>query len=248
MPEARKSPINLRQMDEVMTQAQGVPEAFVVRAHSVALATLKEKFPEVSGLTSAERLEALRDKLPKMLWHDLNRLRILRNSIDHENIGATAGDALVVLGTLKNLKEFLRLDEAHTEMPRRDWRAFQDRAKSFFEREVDMELDVEVEIILPDGRAHRFDLVSRDRDVAIECKSYTWTKTGNEPSAKLAQARNDAEMLRSLSVKRKIIVFEDDLRPRDGKSLAELFRRWNGVYLFGVEVWRYLPDQFEALV
>lgn len=34
-------------------------------------------------------------------------------------------------------------------------------------------------------KAHRFDVVSKDRKIVAECKCYTWTETGNVPSAKM---------------------------------------------------------------
>lgn len=37
-------------------------------------------------------------------------------------------------------------------------------------------------------KAHRFDLVSDDGDLVIECKSIGWTETGNVPSAKMGHS------------------------------------------------------------
>ncbi|MBR3621310.1 MAG: hypothetical protein IKN56_07345, partial [Clostridia bacterium] len=34
-------------------------------------------------------------------------------------------------------------------------------------------------------KEHKFDLVSADGSIAVECKRYTWTETGNVPSAKM---------------------------------------------------------------
>ena len=75
-------------------------------------------------------------------------------------------------------------------------------------------------------KPHSFDAVSEDRKIIAECKSYTWTKTGNVPSAKLAtlnetilylsKAPNDSE---------KIIVLKRDLHETKKESLAEYFVR-----------------------
>ena len=35
------------------------------------------------------------------------------------------------------------------------------------------------------AKDHKFDIVSGDNSIAIECKCYTWTVTGNVPSAKM---------------------------------------------------------------
>lgn len=50
-------------------------------------------------------------------------------------------------------------------------------------------IDFEMEVAIPIGepaKNHRFDCVSKDKHIVIECKSYTWTETGNVPSAKMA--------------------------------------------------------------
>jgi len=240
-------PDAIQQLREVAKLAKGNSEAFICRAHSVVLAALRGRFPEIATKPASDGLESLREKLPRMLWHDLNRLRILRNQIDHENAQPGPGDTTITLGTLDNLIYFLNVGEEVPDGSRRDWKAFQLTAKIFFEAEFQTQFEVEVELAFSDGRLHKCDLVSKDQDVVIECKSYTWTKTGNEPSAKLMHARNDAEGLRSLKANRKIIVFEDDLRPRDGNSLAELFWRRNSKFISGVEVWRYLNGRFENL-
>jgi hypothetical protein len=119
-------------------------------------------------------------------------------------------------------------------------------AKSHFEKELDRELFPEVKITLDDGQAHKFDLASADCSILIECKSYTYTKTGNEPSAKLSQAQNDARLLRSAPAQRKIIVFDDDEHPKKG-SLARLFSRRNSSWLQDVEVWRHWNGVFERI-
>ncbi len=35
-------------------------------------------------------------------------------------------------------------------------------------------------------KAHRFDLVSKDESLTVECKCYNWTKGANPPSAKMS--------------------------------------------------------------
>jgi len=46
----------------------------------------------------------------------------------------------------------------------------------------------EQEAAIPIGRPpkdHKFDLANTDRSIVAECKCYTWTDSGNVPSAKL---------------------------------------------------------------
>ena len=82
-------------------------------------------------------------------------------------------------------------------------------------------LRTEVHVHLADGQSHNFDLGCADYSVLIECKSYTFTASRNEPAAKLNHAKIDALLLRATAAKRKTIVF-DDYHPGKG-SLAELF-------------------------
>lgn len=89
----------------------------------------------------------------------------------------------------------------------RDWQAFQTRAELHFETLLGLTLAEQVERSLPDGQVHRFDLGSEEGSVLIECKSYTWTKSGNEPAAKLNHAKTDALTLKASTAKRKILVF-----------------------------------------
>lgn len=107
-----------------------------------------------------------------------------------------------------------------------------------------MDLAKEVTLDLPSG-PHRFDLVALDRTVVIECKSYTWTKSGRRPSAKWTNAQMDCKRLAETTARRKILVFQDDTL--DGKSLAGEFHRLNRALLSGIEVWRYANDAFEQV-
>lgn len=59
-----------------------------------------------------------------------------------------------------------------------------------------------VDIAIPIGepaKEHKFDCVSEDKQYVAECKCYTWTETGNTPSAKMA-AINEAVFLYALSL------------------------------------------------
>lgn len=75
-------------------------------------------------------------------------------------------------------------------------------------------------------KAHRFDCVSVDRKIAVECKCYTWTRTGNIPSAKLAFLNQSVLYASFLpnGVKR-VIAMKRSLHPRRSESLAEYYYR-----------------------
>jgi hypothetical protein len=131
-------------------------------------------------------------------------------------------------------------------MARHHWQDFPLIAKTHFENHLGQPLFPEARIVLPDGQVHKFDLASADQSILIECKSYTYTETGNEPAAKLAHAKTDALLLRSTTARRKIIVFDDDDHPKKG-SLARLFARRGSSWLRDVEVWRHWDGTFERV-
>lgn len=234
-----------RKIDEALSLARGDVDSFIVRANAAATDSLKERFPKCAqAKTAVEREEMLRSDLPTMLWHDLRRLRIIRNKIEHESFQPAEGDRDITAGTLKNLITFLDDGTLDASPKHRDWQAFETLTKAYFENSLGMRLTEQVEISLPDGQVHRFDLASDDGTVLIECKSYTWTKSGNEPAAKLNHAKTDALMLKASTAKRKLLVFEDDLHPTTRKSLAELFARRSQSWRGDVEVWRFLNGEF----
>jgi len=75
-------------------------------------------------------------------------------------------------------------------------------------------------------KAHNFDLVSEDGTIIVECKNYSWTETGNIPSAKTAFL-NEAVLYLSHAPasSKKIIVVRKDNHPKRKESLAEYYVR-----------------------
>ena len=64
---------------------------------------------------------------------------------------------------------------------------FRDLAKSALEQELNTTLKSEQKLFIgTPGKEHAFDLASQDQSIVIECKNYTWTKTGRVPSAKIS--------------------------------------------------------------
>ena len=64
---------------------------------------------------------------------------------------------------------------------------FQRKVLSIAQKTFNMPFDEEK--VVPVGnppKEHRFDVVSADGDIIIECKCYTWTNGGNVPSAKMS--------------------------------------------------------------
>ena len=129
--------------------------------------------------------------------------------------------------------------------PRLAWKNFENLVADYFEDTLGIQFEDQVSQDEADGGRHKFDIVSIDREIVIECKSHTWTKGGNYPSAKVADALVAAEHLKGHSAKRKLLVFQDDTMR--GKSLVETFMRRNREKLHGIEVWVYADGNFRHL-
>lgn len=88
------------------------------------------------------------------------------------------------------------------------------------------------------NKFHNFDLVSDDDAIVVECKSYSWTKSENFPSAKISTAIEALFYLSRIKASKKILVLQDDINSR-GESLVDVFvRRYDGI-MDDVEVWAY---------
>lgn len=86
-------------------------------------------------------------------------------------------------------------------------KAFQELVLKSMEERFDTPFDMEV--ALPIGypsKNHKFDCVSEDRKIIVECKCYTWTATGNVPSAKL-MGLNEALFYMSYLLEDAIAIF-----------------------------------------
>lgn len=87
--------------------------------------------------------------------------------------------------------------------------------------------EVPLEIGKP-AKAHKFDLGNRERHVAVECKAFTWTVSGNVPSAKITTAREALLYLQWLSPEwTKVLAMAQAVHPKQHESLANYFVRLN---------------------
>ena len=127
---------------------------------------------------------------------------------------------------------------------RLDYGAFEDRVSRFVESKFGKRF-YKQDLQIGPSKFHRFDLVSEDKSIVVECKSYTWTESGNFPSAKISTAIEALFYLSRIIASRKILVFQDNINQR-GESLVEVFvRRYDGI-MDDVEVWRYsMSDSIE---
>lgn len=86
-------------------------------------------------------------------------------------------------------------------------------------------------------KAHNFDLVSEDGNIIVECKNYSWTETGNIPSAKIAFLNEAILYLSHAPVSsKKIIVLKKDNHLKRKESLAEYYVRTYFHLLDGVMI------------
>lgn len=101
---------------------------------------------------------------------------------------------------------------------------------------VPFELEVPIPIGSP-AKNHRFDCVSQDGQIVVECKAYTWTDTGNIPSAKL-MGMNEALFYMSYLPDdvTKILCIQKATHPRKAETLAEYYCRIDGHLLRDVKV------------
>jgi hypothetical protein len=121
-------------------------------------------------------------------------------------------------------------------------RSFEKVARSFFlsNEGINLVPNFPVEVGVSDRKKiHRFDLGSAEPPVLVECKSHTWTQTGNMPSAKMT-VWNEAMYYFHVAPKnfRKILfVLKHDRR---GHSLASYYLHTHGHLVpDGVEVWEF---------
>ena len=86
-------------------------------------------------------------------------------------------------------------------------------------------------------KRHRFDLVDPTTNTVVECKAFTWTVSGNMPSAKITTAREALFYLQWLPDDwTKVLAMARSLRTGHGESLAEYFVRLNSHLLGDVAV------------
>ena len=98
----------------------------------------------------------------------------------------------------------------------------------------------ELETALPIGnpaKLHKFDCVSEDKRIVVECKCCSWTDAGNVPSAKM-MASNEALFYMSYLPDdvTKILCLKKASHPKKLETLAEYYCRIYGHLLSHVKV------------
>jgi len=124
---------------------------------------------------------------------------------------------------------------------------FQQQVCKWFEKEYGKRFILEKKIAIgfdPNNRKdHKFDIAAEDGSIVIECKRYTWTETGNVPSAKMGFTNEAAFYLSFLDEPtEKYIVMLYSYNARRGETLAEYYYRTNNHLLKNTKIAEYNPD------
>ena len=127
---------------------------------------------------------------------------------------------------------------------------FQVQVRNWFQKQFGsvFELEVKMPIGSP-AKVHKFDVANVDRKIVIECKRYTWTETGNVPSAKI-RATNEAAFFLSFLPDDydKYIVMLHSHHKKKHESLAEYYFRTYNHLVGRIKVAEYDPETDELRI
>lgn len=126
-------------------------------------------------------------------------------------------------------------------------KAFQEMVCRQMERYFDTYFDLEVPVLIgKPAKDHKFDCVSEDGKIVVECKAYAWTDSGNVPSAKL-MGMNEVLFYMSFLPEdvTKILCIKKSTHPKKTETLAEYYYRIDGHLLRDVKIFE--ADEFGNL-
>lgn len=129
-------------------------------------------------------------------------------------------------------------------------RIFQQQVRDWFQTHYSAVFELEKKIPIGNPpKEHKFDIVDTAQSIAIECKRYTWTETGNVPSAKMGFTNEAAFYLSFLpNSYEKFIVMLKAYLPKRNESLAEYYYRMNRHLLGKIKVAEYDPERNELRI
>ncbi len=128
-------------------------------------------------------------------------------------------------------------------------REFERKARAFFaNQDLSLEEDVSIEIGINGTKPHSFDLGNRKKKILVECKSHTWTESGNVPSAKITTWDQAMYMFVAAPAGyRKIFFVLRDWNPKKNETLAEYYVRIKSHLIpEDVEIWEFDETKNEA--
>ncbi len=133
---------------------------------------------------------------------------------------------------------------------------FQKLVQHWFEMNYGVPFKLEVPIPIgskqidpKEYKEHKFDLANEDRTIVIECKRYTWTESGNVPSAKIGFI-NEAVFYLSLlnETKEKYVVMLKSNTSNRSETLAAYYYRTNKHLLGDIIIAEFNPISNEMLI
>lgn len=121
---------------------------------------------------------------------------------------------------------------------------FQLTVKEWFEKSLNCEFEIERKIAIGNpAKLHSFDIANKESTVVVECKCYTWTETGNVPSAKMGFTNEAAFYLSFLPDEvDKSIVMLRATHPKRTETLAEYYFRTNRHLLGKIKILEFDPN------
>ena len=144
------------------------------------------------------------------------------------------------------VNNFQRLGSTSNSQVGRD---FEIAAQDYFRKKgISLQRGHNVQIGVSRKKNRKFDLGSDDPPVLVECKSHTWTSSGNVPSAKIT-VWNEAMYLFLLAPMRfqKVLFVLRDFNEGRSESLAEYYvRNYSHLIPDNVEIWEY--DAFDSSI
>lgn len=116
-------------------------------------------------------------------------------------------------------------------------RAFQLVARDALKQVFNRNFELEVRLAIGAEKLHSFDLATHDRTIIAECKAYSFTISGNIPSAKITALREAAMWLNAIPGDiGKLLIVKREVHPKTGETLGRYFARLNAHHLIDVVV------------
>jgi len=118
---------------------------------------------------------------------------------------------------------------------------FQKEVANWFKKQSGKEFKLENKIYIGyPPKLHSFDITSEDETIVCECKCYTWTESGNVPSAKMGFVNEAVFYLSFLQADvERLVVMMKATHSKRKETLAEYYFRTNHHLLNGVKVMEY---------
>lgn len=124
---------------------------------------------------------------------------------------------------------------------------FQRKVREWFIKEYNDDFVLERKIAIGNPtKDHKFDIVCESKKIAIECKRYTWTASGNVPSAKMGFTNEAVFYLSFLpdDYDRRVVMLRSYNSKRD-ETLAEYYYRTYKHLIGNIRVFEYDPENDE---